>query len=98
MGAPIPWRDEVKRSSKLTIALDPCDRQHGWAKPCQDGIAAFNALAAQMRLGVTDELTNNQANVNVIAQAKMSPGRSDGYLVWSHGTTAKNRNTANRTR
>ena len=51
-----------------------------------------------MRLGVTDELTNNQANVNVIAQAKMSPGRSDGYLVWSHGTTAKNRNTANRTR
>ena len=61
-------------------------------------VAAFNALAAQMRLGVTDELTNNQANVNVIAQAKMSPGRSDGYLVWSHGTTAKNRNTANRTR
>ena len=44
-------------------------------------VAAFNALAAQMRLGVTDELTNNQANVNVIAQAKMSPGRSDVYLA-----------------
>jgi hypothetical protein len=30
MGAPIPWRDEVKRTGKLTIALDPSVGQHGW--------------------------------------------------------------------
>ena len=41
----------------------------------------FNALATQLRLGVTYELTNDQANANVIAQAKMSPGRSDVYLA-----------------
>ena len=59
----------------------------------------FNALATQLRLGVTYELTNDQASANVIAQAKMRTGRSDVYLdVQSHGTTAKNRNTANRTR
>jgi len=39
----------------------------------------FNALATQLRLGVTYELTNDQASANVIAQAKMSPGRSDVY-------------------
>ena len=81
MGAPIPWRDEVKRTSKLTIALDPSIGQHGWAKPFQDGVAAFNALAAQVRLGVTYELTNDQANANVVAQAKTTTfkfGYDDG--------------------
>ena len=66
MGTPIPWLDEVKRTSKLTIALDPSIGQQGWAKPFQDGVAAFNAL----RLGVTYELTSDQANANVVAQAK----------------------------
>ena len=49
MGAPIPWLDEVKRTSKLTIALDPSIGQQGWAKPFQDGVAAFNALPAARR-------------------------------------------------
>jgi hypothetical protein len=66
MGEPIPWRDEVKRTSKLTLALDPSIGQHGWAKPFQDGVAAFNAL----RLGVSYELTNDQVKANVVAQAK----------------------------
>ena len=70
MGEPIPWKDEVKRTSKLTIALDPSIGQQGWAKPFQDGVAAFNALAAQVRLGVTYELTNDLANANVVAHAK----------------------------
>ena len=66
MGAPIPWRDEVKRTGKLTLALDPSIGQHGWAKAFQDGVAAFNGL----RLAVTYELTTDQAKANVVAQAK----------------------------
>ena len=66
MGELIPWRDEVKRTGKLTLALDPSIGQHGWAKPFQDGVAVFNAL----RLAVTYELTTDQAKANVVAQAK----------------------------
>jgi hypothetical protein len=77
MADPIPWLDEVKRTSKLTIALDESIGQQGWAKAFRDGIAKFNEL----RLGVTYEQTNDQANANVVAQAKIADfefGYSDG--------------------
>ena len=44
MAAPIPWLDEVKRTGKLTIALDASIGQQGWAKAFRDGIATFNEL------------------------------------------------------
>jgi hypothetical protein len=76
----IPWLDEVKRTSKLTIALDESIGQQGWTKAFRDGIAKFN----EFRLGVTYEQTDNQAKANVVAQAKLGDfdfGYDDGRWV-----------------
>jgi len=80
MADPIPWLDEVKRTGKLTIALDESIGQQGWTKAFRDGIAKFNEL----RVGVTYEQTDNQAKANVIAQAKVGDfefGYDDGHWV-----------------
>ena len=80
MADPIPWLDEVKRTGKLTIALDESIGKQGWAKAFRDSIAKFNEL----RLGVTYEQTDNQAKANVIAQAKVGDfefGYDDGHWV-----------------
>jgi hypothetical protein len=67
----IPWADWVKKTSKLTIALDESLGKQGWAKAFKDAIAKFNELSTQTwKLGVTFEITDKPITANVVAQAK----------------------------
>ena len=80
MGVPIPWRDEVKRTSKLTIALDPSIGNT--VGPSHSRMVSRRSMRwPPARLGVTYELTNDQANANVVALAKTTTfkfGYDDG--------------------
>jgi hypothetical protein len=79
----IPWADYVKKTGKLTIAIDESIGKQGWAKAFKDGIAKFNELSTTTwKLGVTYEETDNPVTANVVAQAKNGDfefGYSDAY-------------------
>lgn len=68
----IPWVDEVKKTRKLTIALDESIGKLSWAKAFKNGIDRFNEFSTQTwKLGVTYEETANATTANVVAQAKV---------------------------
>lgn len=79
----IPWASWIKKTSKLTIALDESIGKQGWSKAFKDGIAKFNELSTQTwKLGVTYEPTDNAVTANVVAHAKVGDfefGYKDAY-------------------
>jgi hypothetical protein len=79
----IPWADYVKKTKKLTIAIDESIGKQGWAKAFKDGIAKFNELSGTTwKLGVTYETTENPVTANVVAYAKVGDfkfGYKDAY-------------------
>jgi hypothetical protein len=79
----IPWASWIKKTGKLTIALDESIGKQGWSKAFKDGIAKFNELSTQTwKLGVTYEPTDNAVTANVVAHAKVGDfefGYKDAY-------------------
>lgn len=68
----IPWTDEVKKTGKLTIALDESIGKQGWSKAFKDGIVKFNELSSgEWKLGVTYDLIASPDKASVVAQAKL---------------------------
>jgi hypothetical protein len=66
------WASWIKKTSKLTIALDESIGKQGWSKAFKDGIAKFNELSTQTwKLGVTYDPTDNAATASVVAHAKV---------------------------
>ena len=68
----IPWGSWIKKTGKLTLAIDESIGKQGWAKAFEEARTKFNDLSTQTwKLGVTFELTDNQTTANVVAQAKI---------------------------
>lgn len=81
----IPWADHIKKTKKLTIAIDESVSKQGWGKAFNEARIKFNELSTTTwKLGVTYEPTENPKSANVVVYAKSGDfefGYKDGDYV-----------------